>query len=501
MQWIPCHASSSLPSNSISKNLINLKDMSTKLRIIILVALSALPFFGCEVENPNVTEDAYIETPKAAATWINGMRRQATLMMGRYMELTELISDNYFNNRTLSSKVFDIPLIGYTDPDVRTLQREVSRLLEMGEYGTQRVVPNDVTATNADKAEISYWKGFAHLIMGEFFTGLPIAANQAAANSQAHFQLAINDFNQALSLDPAPAKQLLFRLGLARVYHRLGDKANAITQCNAVITGNPLFLEQLRCDGLNGVRNEFQFYLFDSSFNEFAPLPRLDFLDPKYFSVGTATLDQKPVTIAKGEEAYLILAEAQLSNNQLDAAKTSLKSLLTNVIAKRPVVEIDDVREKRAGGVRTDYPLSDTVRVKFSADEPEIRGLILNRQKGKVKVGQISGTSVTEAQINNATSVDALLELVYLMRQEIFIAEARRAVDLGIKLPVSDVELLNNSKVGQDFIQAQIPSFIPDKSGLDDFTYDRAKGVATMRFNMNKILVANKTSPLVLPFH
>lgn len=473
--------------------------MNKKLQYLYIALL--LPFIGCEVDNPNVTEDAYINTPKATSTWVAGMRRQATLTMGRYMEFTELVSDNYFNNRTLSSKVFDIPLIDYTDPDVRTLQREVQRLREMGEYGINEVAPNDATTSDALKAEMYYFKGFAFMLMGEFFTGLPNDANEAAIDSKGLLQLAIADFNQALNLNADPAKQLVYRLGLARTYHRLGDKANAIQQANAVINGNPLLLEQLKCDGLNGVRNEFQFYLYDSPANEFAPLPRLDFLDPKYFSVGTVNLDQKPITIAKSEEAYLILAEAQLADNQLDAAKTTLKALLSNVIAKRPVVEINDTREKRGGGVRTDYPLLDTVKVKFSENEPEVRGLILNRQKGNVKVSQISGTSVSVETIDAASTQDELLYLVYLMRQEIFISEGRRMADLGIKFPVSQVELLNNSKVGQDYIKAQIPSFIPDKSGLDDFTYDKAKGVVTVKFNMNRILVTNKATSEVLPFN
>ena len=36
---------------------------------------------------------------------------------------------------------------------------------------------------------------------------------------------------------------------------------------------------------------------------------------------------------------------------------------------------------------------------------------------------------------------DALLALIYLMRQEIFLAEGRRRSDLGIRLPISDVEI------------------------------------------------------------
>src|SRR3712207_8063255 len=43
-----------------------------------------------------------------------------------------------------------------------------------------------------------------------------------------------------------------------------------------------------------------------------------------------------------------------------------------------------------------------------------------------ISVPYISGTSVDEAMINRCTTVDETLQLIYLMRQEIFMAEGRR---------------------------------------------------------------------------
>lgn len=39
--------------------------------------------------------------------------------MSDFVELMEILSDNYFNNYTRSSKVFDIPRLLYTDADAR----------------------------------------------------------------------------------------------------------------------------------------------------------------------------------------------------------------------------------------------------------------------------------------------------------------------------------------------------------------------------------------------
>ena len=42
--------------------------------------------------------------------------------------------------------------------------------------------------------------------------------------------------------------------------------------------------------------------------------------------------------------------------------------------------------------------------------------------------------------IEAAQTQDELLELIYLMRQEIFFGEGRRPADLGLRMPLSNVE-------------------------------------------------------------
>ena len=54
-----------------------------------------------------------------------------------------------------------------------------------------------------------------------------------------------------------------------------------------------------------------------------------------------------------------------------------------------------------------------------------------------MRVPTISGTSVTAARIDAITTVDDGLYVLYLMRQEIFLAEGRRMADLGMRMPVA----------------------------------------------------------------
>ena len=110
---------------------------------------------------------------------------------------------------------------------------------------------------------------------------------------------------------------------------------------------------------------------------------------------------------------------------------------------------------------------------------------------------------MTTAQIDAITTVDDALYVLYLMRQEIFIAEGRRAADLGIRAPVSLTEVTSNNNVdeGDPSTKPQIPPFIPLNIEMDAFTYDPVAKTVIIKHDMNRVLVQNKTSPFVLPFH
>lgn len=461
------------------------------------IVIGLMTLSGCSVLNPNVTEPVFLSNENAAKSWVNGLRRQLALTMNQVVVSTELVSDNYYNNRTLSSKVFDIPQIDYFDLDVNNLQVQVQRLREMSEYGLSTVLKADPTATAADSSEVYFSNAFAHLLSGELFVGLPGSNLGPVLTPTQHLERAILLLDKALALSTNENDRNAFTLLKARAYYQLGDAVNASKYATAVI-GKTTLLRQVKYDGINNVSNDMQTYLYSSTNNEFAPLPRLDFLDPKYFHTGLAAADQKPVTITKAEEAYLIQAEVQLSAGQTDASRVTLKQLL-DVVNARGSVLVDDKKETRNGGNRKDYPLT-AVKVKFDVADNARGGYVLDRQAGNIKVYTVSGTLVKAEDLDAAVSQDQLLYLLYRLRQEIFIAEGRRMVDLGIRFPVSQTEQLNNPNVKQEHIQAQLPNFIPLNRGMDDFTYDKDNGVVTMKYDMNAVLVKNKHAKELFPF-
>ncbi len=94
---------------------------------------------------------------------------------------------------------------------------------------------------------------------------------------------------------------------------------------------------------------------------------------------------------------------------------------------------------------------------------------------------------------------DSALQLVYLMRQEVFFSEGRRPADLGIRLPVCEVEAAHAGN-SAPFVEAWIPAFIPLNGGLDEFTVDDEARTVTITHNMNRVIVDNAHTADVVPF-
>ena len=266
------------------------------------------------------------------------------------------------------------------------------------------------------------------------------------------------------------------------------ESGKALKQCDNL-------LWQVQFDGSNSVFNAMQDDIWKALYQ---PLPRLNFLNPKYVQL-TSTYES-PISIAKAEENHLIMAEALLAKKETDKCKAQLKQLL-GLVKSRPVRhDVKDWAKTRAVGGIKEYPDGAAYVVAASPGEPYREGLVLSRKKPQVvSVPMVSGTSVTAEMIDQCQGHDALLELIYLMRQEIFIAEGRRMNDLGIRLPISEVEAKANPTAAP-YIKAHIPAFIPLGQSMDAFELDKKNLRVTIRYNMNHLIVSNKATDDVVPF-
>lgn len=448
-----------------------------------------------DIINPNVDETAFLNSDNPMQTWVNGTEKELALHMSDFVELMEILSDNYFNNYTRSSKVFDIPQLLYNDADVTALQRHVGALREMADYGLTTVAAADAKTTDADRFHLLWVKAYSHLLAGDFFRALPDKNGGPAVEWDQHLQEALDVLDQALLLAQNDNDRAFVHTLAARAAHRLGNRQLAVTHATQALSLKRDLLHQVQFDSKNGVLNRAQEAIWSDWFQ---PLPRLDFLDPKYYQMSSS--DQCPITLAKAEENYLILAEAALANGDVNGAKSQLSALLT-LVKSRPVqTGINDQLEGRYNGGLKVFPNDPAYRVQASPNDPLREGLIIDRRPPMlIDISYISGTSVTQAMIDALDTHDSALELLYLMRQEIFFAEGRRPADLGIRLPLCEVEAANASN-GAEYTQAWIPSFIPLNGGMDDFTIDQQAMTVTIAHNMNRVIVDNAHSADVAPF-
>ncbi|RXG32422.1 hypothetical protein [Leeuwenhoekiella marinoflava] len=118
---------------------------------IAIAILCALLISSC-VENPNVTEEVYLSNPNATSSWITGLKRQLAITTNTVNINVAITSDNYFNNYSQYSKVFDALQISFIDVDVNALQADVQALREMASYGIETILPSDDSATEEDEA-------------------------------------------------------------------------------------------------------------------------------------------------------------------------------------------------------------------------------------------------------------------------------------------------------------------------------------------------------------
>lgn len=473
---------------------------------IIYVALAIFTLASCEliepadIQNPNVAEKDFLENPNAMSAWVNGEDRTLSETVGLFAECTELMSDNMMNDYTLGSKEFDKPVIQSRDVFVNKMSHAVAKLREQADFGLNTVAKADRTTTEEQLFRLSLCKGYSYLLAGEYFTGMPVEAHGPAKAWEENLNMAISTFNKAMTLADSETQKAVVSALQARAAHRLGNKQEAVEYAEAALNYDNNFAEMAKFDGKQNFISGIQMYTAGDGANNklfgtcFQPLPRLDFLDPKYFM--RSSVDGRSICIAKAEEPMMILAEAALSEGDLAKAKKHMNDILS-LVATRPVGEkVDDRIEDRGATKAVQYPDTTTYRVRASSQEHYREGLVLNRRK-LITVPMISGTSVTSQMIEQSRDVDSSLELLYLMRQEIFFSEGRRAADLGIRMPLYDVQI-NGTTNGKEFSEALIPDYIPLKKGMDAFDMDKEKKTVTIKYNMNKVLVEHKEE--AIPF-
>jgi tetratricopeptide (TPR) repeat protein len=475
---------------------------------------------GCDflnptrVTNPRTTQEDLAAAPRPTAALLAGLRAQFARALSAVVVTAEVTSDNYMIRATGISSELDDPHIIIPDVGVHNTTGltgaywNLQELQALASFALD-LSASDPTATPALIAEAHFYRGMARLLQAENYVAVPTEVNGVAQEGPALLELATGDLNQALTLAGTGALALSARAALARAYRLLGDAAQAAAFANEVLAANAAFVH-LQHYSAQEVANQPFTYTSFRGLREMQPLPRLDFLDPKYTSLSA------PIPVLKAEEMHLILAEVALSQDALGSAADRIADAVQLALT-RPREAFDD-SDPRNNANLTFRPRHAFFLVRADATSPARAGLVLTRP-GLIETPTISGTSLNPDSVRALAGAESIVHALYLARQEIFFNEGRRMSDLGIRLPMSRREMDSNPSLEESSpgAQARVPAYIPTGprpptgggamdqftpnspySSPTDFTSAPVTTQITITVDMNRRLAQNY--PSVSPF-
>ncbi|MGH7455520.1 MAG: hypothetical protein ACRENG_29470, partial [bacterium] len=341
--------------------------LKTPARWLCLLGLLSLGLIvGCalidpiDVENPQTTREDVRGARDTATPFLAGVQRRFSNAMEQMAYFTDVVSDNYDNVQTFISPEADKPTL--ITPRDLTLNGgagpyfEPQELRALAEFAISAVVPSDASATAAQKAEFFFYAGMAYLLLAENFGAVPVKPDGPPVDWKNLPATAIGYFDQGLATSTAGDLNTRFHLAKARAFRLAGNAAQASAEADLAIAGGPAnYVFTARYDPANDTNTSNSFAV-TRALNDMQPLPRLDFLDPKYIATDT------PIPVLKMEEAHLIKAEVALAANDLAGCKTNLINAVT-LAKSRPTTSFVD-RDPRVDTKpnRTQRPRSGTVQ-------------------------------------------------------------------------------------------------------------------------------------------
>ncbi len=465
-----------------------------------VAAFAAIALTGCDfldptqVDNPATTVDDLAESEEPTGALLPGIRAQFATAINPVD--VEVITDNYQIRGTGINNIWDEPREIRPDLVGGRAYGNLQELRALAAFVLNDIVPDDTTATTEQIQEATYYYGMALLLLGERFVAVPLDTSAIPTASADLIQLAITELQDAKSMGAGNDIGLAATAALARAYRSAGDAGLASAEANAVLGADPEYAQAQDYDPTTITNGPFLF-LFERTIKEMQPLPRLDFLDPKY------TARAAPIYVSKAEEMHLILAEAAFDGGDWTTGREQL-ALAIEVAMTRPFEAFDD-DDPRLNDDLTERPHDASIEVRADANSPYRPGLVLTRP-GVVNTPVVAYTSLDADSIRaiDVGETESLLHALFLARQEMMLIEGRRMVDLGIKLPFEQDEIETNPNIteGGPGTVVLVPSFIPPTKEMDWFSpaspYDMDGNLIatqiTCEWDMNRVLAQNWVS-------
>lgn len=474
-------------------------------RTALGAAVTVLLVSGCDfldptdVTNPNTTTEDLANASEPTTALMPGLRAQMARAVRGVVQTSALVSDDFeiaFTN--VGPELSDPHEVSPDGASYNTTGGigaywNTQELRAFADFVIDSIVPLDEGSTDEQLAEAHYYRGMAYLLQGENFIAVPTGPDQEPTAWNDLLSSAVSDLTAAIDLTAEAEREVAALAALARAHRALGNVSEAKDFANDALVADPEFVT-LQNYSAGELENPFS-----TETRTFQPLPRLDFLDPKYTSRGAS------IPVAKAEEMYLILAEAEMTEGDYtdvvdpDSTAAGLIADAVRLAGDRPTAEFND-GDERLNPNLTDRPSSSDMLVAAEDGAPLRAGLVLDRP-GPVTVPTISGTSLDADSVEALTDPQEIRHAFWLARQEILFLEGRRVHDLGVRMPISQREIDTNDTLadGDEATQVDVPEYIP-AGVIDDFSprdpYAAESTEITIELDMNRVLAEELVSPL-----
>jgi starch-binding outer membrane protein, SusD/RagB family len=338
------------------------------MRYATILVLGLLTASGCdlfnnalEVQSPSVIPATGLETPANAQLLANGAIADFECAAGAYAELTGEITDELID-ATQTADRFPYERRNMTSSDARygvnsCIGLGVYTPLQTARFSALNVVSllqgwTDAQVPGRDTliATLQAYQGYSLVLLGEGFCTMVVSTLDAnrqivyggEIQRDSVFKLAVASFSDAIAGATASGRTAVLNMALvgrARAYLDLGQFALAKTDAQAV---PPAFLKTVTASSINGRRNN-RVWQENSATSDATTLdttytkmndPRVPFTDKGRASVTGYHLYEQtkypasssPIRLASGDEARLIIAEADIRTGGFAGADSIINS-------------------------------------------------------------------------------------------------------------------------------------------------------------------------------
>ena len=198
------------------------------------VLIGSISLMSCDIfdfnepdPNPNLSEDAILNSANSMAGWVLGIQRQFIEVHNGYVVMSSLMTDNYDFQGAQVNSALNIPEAQPSFIEMYEMLQPLHQLREQAKYGIETVSKRDENSTADQIALCNFFIGFSHLIQAELFTMAVLEPDGVPASPADAFTAAATSLKAAHDGTSDAELKTRCLYALARAHYGAGNKTEA----------------------------------------------------------------------------------------------------------------------------------------------------------------------------------------------------------------------------------------------------------------------------------